>query len=79
MGANPEASDACPRPVTASFSKPSATSYVAPVTGGAPTVLLSEVSGGWGIAVDATGIFFGGFDFEGGFVVRLTRSATCAP
>jgi hypothetical protein len=52
---------------------------VAPVTGGMPTALKSGISGGWGIALDATYVFFGGFDYAGGFVTRLTRSATCAP
>jgi len=55
------------------------TVYVAPVTGGTPSGLKGTVSGGWGIAVDATNVFFGGFDSDGGFVARLTRSATCAP
>jgi hypothetical protein len=38
-----------------------------------------RISGGWGIALDAAYVFFGGFDSADGFLSRLTRSATCAP
>ncbi|HWO19945.1 MAG TPA: hypothetical protein VNO30_14260 [Kofleriaceae bacterium] len=53
--------------------------YTVPVTGGMPVALKAGISGGWGIALDAAYVYFGGFDYAGGFLSRLTRSATCAP
>ena len=53
--------------------------WMVPLAGGTPLALRTGVSGGWGIALDADSVFYGGFDYYGGFVAKLARTTTCAP